>query len=119
MVLQGVGKWMARVAVAGVTLASSSAAFAQGCAMCYNSASAAKAAALHALRSGVLILLVPPLLMFIGIFVVAYRSRNRFNDGSSEDAGLDRELRELFAQPGPIEPGAFQTSRPEQHYPVS
>ena len=52
----------------------------QGCAMCYNNAAASKAAGIQALRSGTLILLFPVLLMFVGILVMAFRSRNRFNE---------------------------------------
>jgi hypothetical protein len=53
---------------------------AQGCAMCYNSASAAKAGAKEALANGVLILLVPPMVFFALITVVVYRYRNKFRE---------------------------------------
>ena len=53
---------------------------AQGCAMCYTSAAAAKKAGLQALQSGILILGIPPLVMFIGIFWYVFRRRERFND---------------------------------------
>jgi hypothetical protein len=58
--------------------------------MCYNAAAAAKASAIQALRHGILILLIPPLAMFIGIFGLAFRRRNRFNDESFHQLGLDR-----------------------------
>jgi hypothetical protein len=83
------------VGLAGV-LSSSALAYAQGCAMCYTSAAAAKAGALQALRSGILILLVPALTMFAGIFVVIYRSRDRFNGAVGWTAERDRELREML-----------------------
>lgn len=60
--------------------------FAQGCAMCYTTAASAKAAAIQALRSGILILLIPPVLIAGGIFAMALRSRERFSDDVS--AGL-------------------------------
>ena len=44
--------------------------------MCYTSAAAAKKAGIQALQHGVLILLVPPLLMFLAIFWVAFRRRD-------------------------------------------
>ena len=50
-----------------------SSAFAQGCAMCYTSAEAAGPAAQRSLDVGILVLLVPTLLMFIGIVVLAVR----------------------------------------------
>jgi hypothetical protein len=52
-------------------------AFGQTCAMCYNTASAAKPGAIQALRSGILVLLIPPTLMFIGIFALVFRSKER------------------------------------------
>jgi hypothetical protein len=55
---------------------------AQGCAMCYNSASAAKAGAKEALANGVLILLVPPMVFFALITVVVYIYRNKFREMS-------------------------------------
>ncbi len=79
------------VTVAALVLARP--AFAQGCAMCYNTAAAAKAAAIRALRSGILILLIPPLLMAIGIFVRAFRSRERFSDETPEGSASDLELK--------------------------
>lgn len=81
--------------------------FAQGCAMCYTSAAAAKAGAIQALRSGILILLVPPLLMFGAIFVVIYRYRNRFNGADDWSAELDLELRDTLR---PVEPDSPEIS---------
>jgi len=89
-------------ALAGV-LSSSALAYAQGCAMCYTSAAAAKAGALQALRSGILILLVPVLVMFAGIFVVIYSFRNRFSGSADWAAERDRELREMLQRMDRIE----------------
>jgi len=89
-------------ALAGV-LSSSTLAYAQGCAMCYTSAAAARAGAVQALRSGILILLVPALIMFAGIFVVIYRSRDRFSGSADWSAERDRELREMLIRMDRIE----------------
>ncbi len=102
-------KWMARVAAAIWILGATSTAFAQGCAMCYTAAAAARAAAIRALQSGILILLIPPALMFIGIFVWAFRSRERFNDPNPEDLALDRELSDLVAAMAPNEERGLET----------
>jgi hypothetical protein len=91
------------VAALGGVFSSSALAYAQGCAMCYTSAAAAKAGALQALRSGILILLVPALTMFAGIFVVIYRSRDRFNGSADWSAEPDRELREMLIRMDRIE----------------
>jgi hypothetical protein len=98
----GVG-WVRWVAALAGVLSSSAMAYAQGCAMCYTSAAAAKAGALEALRSGILILLVPALVMFAGIFVVIYRSRNRFGALAGWTAEQDRELREMLMQMESVE----------------
>ena len=55
-----------------VSVASPSAC-AQGCAMCYTSAAAASAAAMRSLNIGILVLLLPPLAMFIGILTYTVR----------------------------------------------
>ena len=75
---------------------------AQGCAMCYNTAAAAKATAIQALRSGILILLVPVALLFIGIFVLVFRSRERFDEPSSEQSEYDQEPGIAFPDCGDI-----------------
>ena len=69
-------KRLACLGVIMIALHYAPAARAQGCAMCYTSASAAKQAALEALQNGIIILLAPPLLMFVGIFWLAFRRRN-------------------------------------------
>ena len=76
------GSWRALrilcLVVLGVLCASvaSSPAFAQGCAMCYTSAAAAGKGAARALDLGILVLLVPTLLMFVGVLVFAIRRAN-------------------------------------------
>ena len=81
----------ARLALAAATsgLMSPTAAAAQGCAMCYQSASAAKQAGIQALENGVLILLVPPLLIFAAIIWRTFRASER--DAADMDA--DSRLR--------------------------
>jgi len=57
-----------------VSLAPSAAA--QGCAMCYQNASASGPQGAQALRYGILILMLPTLTLFTGIFALIYRRRN-------------------------------------------
>ncbi len=61
-------------------------AFSQGCSLCYTQAANSGARLIRALRSGIVILVVPPLSMCIGAMVVAYRKRNQFRqaDGCAE-----------------------------------
>jgi hypothetical protein len=57
---------------------------AQSCALCYTQAAASTSRFIHALRSGILILMVPPMLMSIGFTAVAYRRRNSFRSSETE-----------------------------------
>ena len=52
-------------------------AFSQNCALCYTQAASAGQRMIQALRSGILILVVPPTLGSIGMFFVLYRKRNQ------------------------------------------
>jgi hypothetical protein len=87
--------WIVWLIAIAVLLCSSSLIYAQGCAMCYTSAAASKAGALHALRSGILILLLPVLAMCSGISVIIYRSRDRFLGAAEWSPELDSELRAI------------------------
>jgi hypothetical protein len=59
---------------------------AQGCAMCYQSAAGSGAQGREVLRHGVLILLVPSLSLFFGIFVLIYRRRNVARQSNEKQA---------------------------------
>jgi len=48
----------------------------QGCAMCYQNAAASGAAGREALRHGILVLLIPAVSFFLGVFALIYRRRN-------------------------------------------
>ncbi len=66
--------------LAFLLLLSSSELYAQGCAMCYQSAAASGARFIHALKSGIVVIVIPPLLM-TGIFArFVYRRRNLFHE---------------------------------------
>jgi hypothetical protein len=61
-------------------------AFSQSCALCYTQAASAGARMIQALRSGILILIVPPTLMSVAMIYIVYRKRNQFKcaDGVPE-----------------------------------
>jgi len=63
-------------ACAAIALLFAPHATAQGCAMCYQNASAFGAQGREALRHGILVLLFPTLTLFLGIFGLIYRRRN-------------------------------------------
>ncbi len=55
-------------------------AFAQSCALCYTQAASSGSRIIHGLRSGIIVLIIPPALMSIGITALAYRKRNQFHE---------------------------------------
>ncbi|MGA7294176.1 MAG: hypothetical protein WBW53_20560 [Terriglobales bacterium] len=61
-------------------------AWSQGCALCYTQAAGAGPRMIQALRSGILVLIFPPMGICIGLMVVSYKKRNRFR----RDDGPDR-----------------------------
>jgi hypothetical protein len=58
---------------------------AQSCALCYTQAAGSGARMIAALRSGILILVIPPMLICVGITWMAYKKRNQFNDDFSSE----------------------------------
>jgi len=88
-------------------LAVPAAAYAQNCALCYTQAASAGSRMIAALRSGILILILPPMLICIGITWMAYKKRNQFNDDyldeatseSGVDSPADRRLVDLHSRP--------------------
>ena len=75
-----------------LVLANTTAARAQSCVMCYNTAAVAMAAAIQALRSGILILLFPVAFLFVAIFILAFRSKERWTELGPEEMDNDHGL---------------------------
>jgi hypothetical protein len=67
----------------------SSACYAQSCALCYTQAASSGQRMIQGLRSGILVLVIPPMFMSIGITVLAYRKRNQFSSKSSATPSKD------------------------------
>jgi hypothetical protein len=82
---------MARLGLAGlVLLLTTVPAFSQSCALCYTQAASAGARMIDALKSGILILIVPPTLGSIGMIFVVNRKRNQVRrDSSDGDSAQD------------------------------
>ena len=68
------------VLVGALVFATNAAAHAQSCALCYTQAAGAGHRFIQGLRTGILVLIIPPMFMSVGITVLAYRKRNRTND---------------------------------------
>jgi hypothetical protein len=74
----------------GLVLLAAAPAFSQSCALCYTQAASAGARMIQALKSGILILVIPPTLGSIGVIFVMRRKRNQvrqteFNDESGQE----------------------------------
>lgn len=83
------------LAVASGAFFQAGVAYAQGCALCYTTAAAANAAGIQALRSGILVLLIPPVLMTLGIFSLALVRQGRFNDEGAGAREVPRRPQKL------------------------
>ena len=80
------------VALVGMAmLAAPLPAFSQSCALCYTQAASGGGRMIQALKSGILILIVPPTFMSVGMIFIVYRKRNqiRQDDDTSEDSDRD------------------------------
>jgi hypothetical protein len=69
---------MTRVAALFAALWVPASAYSQNCALCYTQAAGAGVRIIQALRGGILILVVPPILICTALTVMAYRKRNQF-----------------------------------------
>lgn len=61
-------------------------AYAQSCALCYTQAASSGSRLIQGLRSGILVLIIPPMFMSIGITVLAYKKRNQFSRSHPSDS---------------------------------
>ncbi len=76
--------------LAGLLLLTALPAFSQGCALCYTQAALAGAKMIQALKSGILILVIPPTLGSVGMIFIMHRKRNqirptKYGNGSGQD----------------------------------
>jgi len=86
-------KGFAGLLALGVAMLAPGAAWAQNCALCYTQAAGAGARMIAALRSGILVLIVPPMLISVGITWMAYKKRNQFNTGDPSEE-LENEAKQ-------------------------
>jgi len=72
--------WLRCVAALLLAVLAPALTFAQNCALCYTQAAGSGSRMIHALKSGILILMIPPMCICIGLTVMAWKKRNQFND---------------------------------------
>jgi len=77
---------LAGVVAAAMVFATALPAFGQGCALCYTQAASSGARMIHALRNGILILVLPPTLASVGVAFLAYHRRDQFHETSAADS---------------------------------
>jgi hypothetical protein len=76
--------------LAGLLLLAAAPAFSQSCALCYTQAASSGAKMIAALKSGILVLVIPPTLGSVGMFFVLHRKRNQVRqDASGDDWGQE------------------------------
>ncbi len=78
-----------RIGLAVILLTLSATCYAQSCALCYTQAASSGSRIIHGLRSGILVLIFPPMFMSVAITVLAYRKRNQFNRPDSSESATD------------------------------
>ena len=71
---------------AWVAVAAPMPAFSQSCALCYTQAASSGARMIEALRSGILILVVPPTILTAFAFFVLHRKSHQFKQAGVSDA---------------------------------
>jgi hypothetical protein len=69
-----------RICALAMALAIPAYTYAQNCSLCYTQAAGAGSRMIAALKSGILILVAPPMLICLGIAWMAYKKRNQFNE---------------------------------------
>jgi hypothetical protein len=83
-------RWMGILAAAVLFLALPLPAFAQNCALCYTQAASTGARMIQALRSGILVLIIPPTLGTVGLFFVVNRRTSQFRrEDNAAESGQD------------------------------
>ncbi len=66
-----------------------SALFGQGCALCYTQAAGSGAKMIAALKSGILVMMFPPMGICVFFTIMGYRKRNKFYELDSNSANAD------------------------------
>jgi hypothetical protein len=76
--------------IALMLVLSAAPAFSQGCALCYTQAASSGSRMIQALKSGILVLIIPPTLGSVGMIFVMYKKRDQVRH-SDEDGDTFRD----------------------------
>jgi hypothetical protein len=83
--MRSLSRWLALTSVAFILLLASLPAFSQSCSLCYTQAASSGSRMIQALKSGILVLIVPPTLGSVGMIFVVYRKRNQIRPSGDKD----------------------------------
>jgi len=75
--------WIRTALLVTILIACAVPAFSQSCALCYTQAAGAGQRMIQALKSGILVLIFPPMGICIGLMVMSYKKRNQFGEPSN------------------------------------
>jgi ABC-type molybdate transport system permease subunit len=83
-------RWMVLALAGWIVLLTAAPAFSQSCALCYTQAASSGSKMIAALKSGILILIVPPTVMSVALIFVVHRKNRQVrrtddSDESSQD----------------------------------
>jgi len=78
---QLIGSWL-------VVLGAGNKLYGQSCAMCYTTVAGGGKSVIHALQGGIIVLLIPPVLLFSGLTVLLFRWRTSASSRTRSDAAL-------------------------------
>jgi len=84
--------WMGIALAALFFMLASLPVFSQSCALCYTQAASSGSKMIQALKSGILVLIIPPTLMSMGLVYVVHRKNGevrRTDDDNDGDSGHD------------------------------
>lgn len=81
VLIQLIGAWLV-VLVAGHEL------YGQSCAMCYTTVAGGGKSVIHALQGGIIVLLIPPVLLFSGLTILLFRWRTSASSRTLSDTVL-------------------------------
>jgi hypothetical protein len=78
-------RWMGLALAGLIVLFAPLPLFSQSCALCYTQAASSGARMIQALKSGILVLVIPPTLMSVGLIFVVHRKNNEVRDTDQND----------------------------------
>jgi hypothetical protein len=81
VLIQLIGSWL-------VVLGAGHKLYGQSCAMCYTTVAGGGKSVIHALQGGIIVLLIPPVLLFSGFTVLLFRWRTSASSRTRSGAAL-------------------------------